>query len=79
MVGDWHTHGPYHKIDLDGNLIATDRPSDDEFTSNHFSRDDLQYIQADAKGVPNYRAYLGTPNGVFKVYDPKLDRETELK
>jgi hypothetical protein len=73
LVGDYHTHADYSTLDLTTyKAIRTRDPSKDEFDSDNFSSTDkLGYILRGGRGSnPDYRGYLGTPSGKFKVYNP---------
>jgi len=83
VLGDYHTHSAYSIVDPKTNkIVRTDDPKRDSFNSDNFSRHDLAGIKQDAKGRPGfnggwpgYKGYLGTPSGVFKVYDPATGKE----
>jgi uncharacterized Zn-binding protein involved in type VI secretion len=70
VVGDYHTHGDYSVEGKDGNPVRTSNPKKDDYNSDNFSDDDILGITDDAKGKSEYRGYLGTPSGTFKVFDP---------
>jgi uncharacterized protein RhaS with RHS repeats len=71
VVGDYHTHGDYSLAGQGGKAIRTSNPKQDSFNSDNFSGGDYTGISSDARGKPEYKGYLGTPSGVFKVFDPK--------
>jgi hypothetical protein len=78
-VGDYHTHGDYSTSDpTTGRAIRTSDPLQDDFNSDNFSRQDYQGIASDASTRPNYKGYLGTPSGTFKVFDPATDTDGVL-
>jgi hypothetical protein len=71
LVGDYHTHGDYSLYEsATGKTIRTSDLVRDAFNSDNFSPQDISGISADGKGIPGYKGYLGTPSGIFKVYDP---------
>jgi len=78
-VGDYHTHGEYSQVDAKGNVTVTGNPKQDSFNSDHFSSTDKQGITADAQGKAGYKGYLGTPGGKVLQFDPKTQKETEVK
>ena len=72
-VGWYHTHGDYSLSDPSvGPAMATpgvrrtSSPMQDGFNSDNFAPMDVDL----AEQVPNSKAYLGTPSGQFKVYNP---------
>lgn len=69
-MGDYHTHGDYSTADAAGNPVRTGDPARDDFNSDQFSSSDRRGIAADGRGNPDYRGYLGTPGGSYRVYDP---------
>jgi hypothetical protein len=75
VVGDYHSHGNYSMALSDGTLVATDRRND-QTNADHFSGSDREAIDSYAR-QRGYKAYLGTPNGVFKTYAPN-GRESTL-
>jgi hypothetical protein len=77
VVGDYHTHGDYSRV-VNGNPMRT-RAALDQFNSDHFSTSDILGIQSDGRGIPTYRGYLGTPSGVFRVFDPATGTQYILK
>ncbi|WNO61010.1 RHS repeat-associated core domain-containing protein [Rheinheimera sp. MMS21-TC3] len=80
LVGDYHTHGDYSLIDrVSGAAIRTGDPLRDEFNSDNFSAGDYSGIRADARGISGYRGYLGTPGGLFKVFNPEDGTVSVLK
>jgi hypothetical protein len=70
VVGDYHTHGDYSWKNFDGTVTWTGDPNRDNLRSNYFSADDIKMSTLIGGSDPNYRSYLGTPSGVFKVYNP---------
>ena len=78
VVGDYHTHGDYSFRDTTG-VITRTTASKDTFNSDNFSPSDSKWIKHDAGGNSAYRGYLGTPSGVFKVYDPVGNDYYEIK
>ncbi|HEY0922273.1 RHS repeat-associated core domain-containing protein [Rheinheimera pacifica] len=80
LVGDYHTHGDYSLVDrVSGAAIRTGDPLRDEFNSDNFSAGDYSGIRADARGISGYRGYLGTPGGLFKVFNPEDGTVSVLK
>ena len=80
LVGDYHTHGDYSLVDrVSGAAIRTGDPLRDEFNSDNFSASDYSGIRADARGISGYRGYLGTPSGLFKVFNPEDGTVSVLK
>lgn len=79
LVGDFHTHADYSIVDASGNVVRTSDPARDDFNSDQFSTTDLRGIAADATGKPEYRGYLGTPGGNFRVFDPAANTNTILR
>ncbi|TRW17642.1 DUF4329 domain-containing protein [Glacieibacterium frigidum] len=79
LVGDFHTHADYSIVDASGNVVRTSDPARDDFNSDQFSTTDLRGIAADAAGKPEYRGYLGTPSGNFRVFDPAANTNTILR
>jgi len=91
-VGDYHTHGDYTRSIADkkapgGYRFERTTRDNDNNNSDHFSDnpnnnppgDVQQSAQFAAEtGAPEYKSYLGTPSGKFKVYDPATHKETEL-
>jgi hypothetical protein len=70
LVGDYHTHGDYSiQDDATGAAIRTGNPRKDDFDSDRFSKTDRDSINHCAQIHPGYRGYLGTPSGIFKIYD----------
>jgi hypothetical protein len=77
LMGDYHTHADYSLADPStGAAIRTSDPARDDFNSDNFSSTDLTGIAADGRGNPDYRGYLGTPSGTFRVYDPATGSNT---
>ena len=70
VVGDYHTHGDYSILDSSGASIRTSDPTRDWADSDNFSPADINGTNSDARGVPGYNGYLGTPSGQFKFYNP---------
>ena len=80
VVGDYHTHGNYSIRDpATGKIIATGDPENDVFDSDNFSTTDKIGITHDAWGKSEYKGYLGTPSGVYRVYDPKTKSDKVLE
>lgn len=74
VVADYHTHGDYSKLDpATGAAVRTSDPSRDDFNSDNFSTQD----RLDAQNM-GYPAYLGTPSGTFRRYDPASGTDTTL-
>jgi hypothetical protein len=70
VAGDYHTHGDYSMRDpVPGDIVRTDA-AHDRYNSDNFSDGDISGIRSDGAGIPGYKGYLGTPSGVFKVFDP---------
>jgi RHS repeat-associated protein len=67
-VGDYHTHGDYLTFDTRGYPMRTDKEGD-LFDSDNFSLGDETHVKSTYSG--DFKAYLGTPSGVYKVYDVK--------
>jgi uncharacterized Zn-binding protein involved in type VI secretion len=79
VVGDFHTHADYSEADpVTGNAVRTSDPTRDDFNSDNFSDADRLGIAADGSGNPEYRGYLGTPSGTFRVYDPATGADSEF-
>jgi hypothetical protein len=77
VVGDYHTHGDYSTRDpATGAAVRTSDPARDQFGSDSFSSTDRSGIASDGAGNPDYRGYLGTPSGTFRVYDPATGSDT---
>lgn len=79
VKGDYHTHGEYSLKDAKGNITVTANPNQDSFNSDHFSSTDKTGISADAQGRIDYKGYLGTPGGKTLQFDPRTQKETEVK
>lgn len=78
-MGDYHTHADYSVVDRKtGVAIRTSDPSKDDFNSDNFSSTDIRGIIEDGKNNAEYRGYLGTPSGKFKVYDPATGKVSLL-
>ncbi len=76
FAADYHTHGPYGMIRFyDGKFIRTDTPQMDNANSDNFSESDKIAAGNRGSGIPGYRAYLGTPSGVFRVYIPSTKQD----
>ncbi|RMF38899.1 MAG: DUF4329 domain-containing protein [Alphaproteobacteria bacterium] len=69
VVGDYHTHGDYSVVGPNGPVRTSD-PAQDSYNSDNFSSADINGINADAAGNPEYRGYLGTPSGKYLEYNP---------
>lgn len=79
VVGDYHTHADYSTADpLTHRAVRTSDPARDDFNSDDFSATDRAGIAADGNGIGGYKGYLGTPSGVFKVYDPATGTTSTL-
>jgi hypothetical protein len=70
VVGDYHTHGDYSIEGPSGKPIRTSDPAKDAYNSDSFSQSDIGGISSDAKGIPGYSGYLGTPSGDFQKFTP---------
>ena len=73
IVGGYHTHGDYSIIKNPNTkkekIIRTSDKSMDDFSSDKFSFSDEQFAAgAGRANNVDYRSYLGTPSGEFKVY-----------
>ena len=77
--GDYHTHSDYSKPGKNNKAERTDK-ANDRYNSDHFSPGDRQNSSKLKKGTgaEDYRSYLGTPSGEFRVYDPKTKKESSL-
>ena len=71
-------------------VTRTGNPNRDDFNSDEFSRCpkgqictnddfDLSHARKRANGDPRYRSYLGTPSGIFRVYNPTANMESVLR
>jgi len=71
-VGQYHTHGNYMYSES-GRIISIGEPGLDNHNSDFFHYNDIE-------GAAGRRvvAYLGTPSGIFRKYDPHTNRETVL-
>lgn len=72
--GDYHTHGDYST--QSGQRTSRSR---DQFDSERFSPDDRSNSRTGANlggRNPEYRSYLGTPSGNFRVFDPNTGRSS---
>jgi hypothetical protein len=71
LVGDYHTHADYSVVDRNtGAAVRTSNSLKDDFNSDNFSPEDIRGIKAVGKNIRGYNGYLGTPSGIFKVYNP---------
>lgn len=71
-MGEYHTHGDYSlKANKDGIGVRTTKKHD-YYDSDNFSPDDKDGADTSSGTYPGYRMYLGTPSGVFRVYDTSL-------
>jgi RHS repeat-associated protein len=68
IVGDYHTHGDYSILGKNDEVIRTGDKLRDDFNSDNFSRSDRTsaYLGRD-NFTEDFRSYLGTPSGEFKV------------
>jgi hypothetical protein len=78
IAGDWHTHGDYSSTN-GVTITRTSNPNMDSFNSDQFSRQDISSTHIDAKGIAGYKSYLGTPSGVFRVYDADAKHDGVFK
>jgi hypothetical protein len=83
VVGDYHTHGDYSRQIFPedpegGEVVRVTNPKDDNLNSDHFSKPDQIISSALSPYHPDYRSYLGTPSGVFKVFNPYTGNESTL-
>lgn len=78
VVGDYHTHGDYSRLDSHGQIVRTTRARD-EYNSDHFSGDDKSENRQDARSTTQFRGYLGTPRGALLIYNPITDTEGPLQ
>ena len=78
VVGDYHTHGDYSLQAADGSLIRTSLPYLDDFNSDNFSSADKYWDRQFDFHSTEYRGYLGTPSGAFKVYNPFTNKVSTL-
>jgi hypothetical protein len=78
VVGDYHTHGDYSLQGADGTLYRTSLPYLDDLNSDNFSREDRYWDRQLDFHSSEYRGYLGTPSGVFKVYNPFTKQVSKL-
>ncbi|WP_318393283.1 RHS repeat-associated core domain-containing protein, partial [Enterobacter sp.] len=67
-VGDYHTHGFYS--DEKGNITTKEN---DAYKSLEFSRRDIRNSYMNGMGKKEYSSYLGTPNGTYLKYNPKVN------
>jgi hypothetical protein len=79
VKGDYHTHGEYSLVDAKGVVTVTADPKKDSYNSDHFSTGDKSGITLDSQGKTDYKGYLGTPGGKVLEFDPKTQKETEVK
>jgi RHS repeat-associated protein len=86
VAGAYHTHGDYtFQESRESPRIRTSDPRRDSFDSDNFGSiirldrlNDIQLATEAAEKFPGFRAYLGTPSGVFKVFDPAAGITTSL-
>ena len=80
VVGEYHTHGDYSVPGQNNQVIRTSDPSRDRYDSNNFGYDDLSRANwLSQHAFSGYKSFLGTPSGVFKVYDPQSGTVSQLK
>ena len=73
-VGEYHTHGDY-SIRRNGKAVRTSDPKRDDYNSDNFSGGDKTGAMERSREAPKgYKMYLGTPSGVFRVYDTTQPR-----
>jgi RHS repeat-associated protein len=77
VVGDYHTHGDYSWRIFD-EVVRTGDPTKDNLNSDNFSPQDKNISQILSPYHPDYRSYLGTPSGVFKVFNPYTGNQSTL-
>jgi RHS repeat-associated protein len=72
IVGDYHTHGEYSRLDLLTGRITKTKAAWDNLGSDQFSSEDISGITMAAimTGRPDYTGYLATPSGNFLKYNP---------
>jgi len=61
-----------------GDIVRTDALHD-EFNSHNFSSGDLKLYSDLSISFPGFKGYLGTPSGLFKVFDPASGSVTVLR
>ena len=72
----------YSRIDSFNGKIARTDAAHDRFNSDNFSRypgGDIDNIILQSLRYPGFRGYLGTPSGVFKLFDPAAGTTTVLR
>lgn len=70
ILAVYHTHGDYSLLDpTTGQAIRTSNPLQDDFNSDHFSRQDRLTLDRYSTVRPGVKGYLGTPSGIYKAYD----------
>jgi hypothetical protein len=80
VVGNYHTHGDYSMYDAaTQQAIRTGDLSMDTFDSDNFSPGDKFSARSDSLFYPGFRAYLGTPSGQFKFFDPRTGETGVLR
>lgn len=94
-VGCYHTHGDYtvmgaYDEDLQRHRDRRRRPGEQLYSrptpfgvpmtqEEFFSAPDVATINARGRGNPDYRGYLGAPNGAIYMMEPGAKRQTELQ
>jgi RHS repeat-associated protein len=79
LVGVYHTHGDYSILGPDLESIRTSDPAQDCCHSDSFSTDDKRLSNLYGSGIPEFKSYLGTPSGIFRVYDPATGKDSVFK
>lgn len=69
IVGDYHTHGDYSMRDPTTFVVTRGSAATDQLDSDNFSGRDIWDAGQQAVKYGDFTAYLGTPSGVFKMYD----------
>lgn len=70
LVGYYHTHAAYSVQGPNGEPVRTDDPAQDDYNSDNFSQQDKRVAQNLSQGASEFTAYVATPGGDYRSYDP---------